>query len=91
MVRELITNMKNGKATGPPSVVSEIVKVAGGAGVDMITDLPNQIIVEGFIPTELRTNVNCFIGKADSCRTVGLCLMSKWWVQQKQELMWSQD
>lgn len=79
MVRELITNVKNGKATGPPSVVSEIVKAAGGAGVDMITDLPNQIIVEGFIPTELRTNVNRFIGKADSCRTVGSsCLISKW-------------
>ena len=43
--------MKNGKAAGPPGLVSEIVKSAGEAGVDMITKLLNQIIV-GVIPAE---------------------------------------
>ena len=31
--------------------MSEMVKAAGEAGVDMIIDLSNEIIVEGFITT----------------------------------------
>ena len=52
--------MKNGKATEPYSIVSEMVKTAQEAGGDMITDLLYQIIV-GFIPAEweLCTIVNC--------------------------------
>ena len=44
-----------------------MVKAAGETGVDMITDLVNQIIV-GFIPEEWepRTIENCFKGKGDS-------------------------
>ena len=37
--------MKNGKAAGTVKVVPEIVKVAGESGVDMITELVNQITV----------------------------------------------
>ena len=39
-----------------------MVKVAGQAGGDMITDLVNQIIVEGFISAEWKvsTFVNCY-------------------------------
>ena len=39
-----------------------MVKTAGQAGVDMITDLVNQIIVEGVIPAEgeLSIIVNCY-------------------------------
>ena len=53
--------MKNGKAVGLSGVVSEMVKAAGEVEVNMITDLVNQIIVEGFIPAEwgLSTVVNC--------------------------------
>ena len=46
MVRASISKMKNGNAAGLSRVVSEMVKVAGEAGVDMIADLVNQIIVE---------------------------------------------
>ena len=43
--------MKYGKAAHPSGLVSEIVKVAGETGCEMITDLVNQIIVE-VIPAE---------------------------------------
>ena len=42
--------MKNGNTAGPSGVVSEMVSTEGEAGVDVITDLVNQIIVEGVIP-----------------------------------------
>ena len=62
MVRESISKMKKGKASGQIIIVSEMVKVAGQAGGDMITDLVNQIIVEGFISAEWKvsTFVNCY-------------------------------
>ena len=68
MVRESISKMKNGKAAGLSGVVSEMVKAAGEAGVDMITDVVNQIIAEGVIPAEceLSTIVNCYKEKGDS-------------------------
>ena len=61
IVRESISKMKNGKAVGLSVVVSEMVKAAGEVEVNMIIDLVNQIIVEGFIPAEweLSTVVNC--------------------------------
>ena len=40
--------MKNGPAAEPPCVVPEIVKAIGEAGVDMIPDLLNQIMLEEF-------------------------------------------
>ena len=45
--------------------MSETVKAAGEAGIDMNTDLVYQIIVEGVIPaeSELSTIVNSFEGK----------------------------
>ena len=46
MVRVSISDMKNGKAAGLLGVVPEMVKAAREAGVDMITDLVNQVIVE---------------------------------------------
>ena len=54
--------MKKGKASGQIIIVSEMVKVAGQAGGDIMTDLVNQIIVEGVIPAEwkLSTFVNCY-------------------------------
>ena len=42
--------------------MSKIVKAAGEAGVEIITDLVNQIVVERVIPAkwELETIVNCY-------------------------------
>ena len=57
--------MRNGKAAGPSGVLSEMVKATGKAGVGMITDLLNQIVIEGVIPAEwkLRTVINCYQGE----------------------------
>ena len=52
MVRESISKMKNGKAAGLSGVVSVNIRAVGETGVDIITDLINQIVVEGVIPAE---------------------------------------
>ena len=51
IVRKLVIKMKNGKATGPSSLVSEMVKAAEEVGVCMINDLVNQITLR-VIPAE---------------------------------------
>ena len=59
--------MKNGEISGLSGILSGMIKAAGEAGVDMITDLINQIIVEGIFPEELElSTVNCFKRKRDS-------------------------
>ena len=65
VVRESISKIKNGKAAGPPSVVSEMVKTRGEAEVDIITDLVNQII-GGILPAECQLSifVTVIMGKA---------------------------
>ena len=67
MVKESISNMKNGKAAGPSDVVSEMAKAAE-VGVDMMTGLTNQIIAERAIPAEWERNtiVNCYKRKDNS-------------------------
>lgn len=45
-------DIKIEKAAERSSLVQKKLKSAGGAGIDMITCLINQIIVEGFIPEE---------------------------------------
>ena len=52
MLRELISKMKSVNAAGLSCVVSEMVKVAGEAGVDMITNALKQTILQGVIPAE---------------------------------------
>ena len=66
VVRESISKIKNGKAAGPPSIVSEMVKTRGKAEVDIITDLVNQIIGEGILPAEWQLSifVTAIMGKA---------------------------
>ena len=66
MVRDSLNKMKNGKAAAPPGVVSEMAKAAGETGVDMSTDIVNQLLVEGVIPAEweLCTIVNFYKGGA---------------------------
>ena len=46
MLRESISKIENGKAPGLSDVVSEMVKTAGKAGAEMMTDIVNQIIVD---------------------------------------------
>ena len=51
----------NRKAERLSDVVSQMVKAAGEAGLNMITDLANHIIVEEvvLVEWEIRTIVNC--------------------------------
>ena len=48
-MRDSIGKIKNGKAIELSCVVSEMVKAAGEAGIDLISDLVHQIIVEGVV------------------------------------------
>ena len=59
--------MKNGKVTGESGLVSKMEKSAGVAGIGMMADLTNQIIV-GVIPATwaLSTIVNSYKGKRDA-------------------------
>ena len=52
MARESINNIKDGQVAGLSDVVLEMVKARREAGFDTITDLVNQIIVEGVTPVE---------------------------------------
>ena len=60
MISQSINKIKNGKTV----VLSEMVKITGEAGTDMITDLVNQIIMVRVIPAkyELSTIVKCLRG-----------------------------
>ena len=51
MVRESINKTKNEKAAGLSGAVLKMAKAPGKAGVHMITDLVNQIMV-GVIPAK---------------------------------------
>ena len=53
--------MKNGKAVGQSGVVSEMLKAAGKADIDVIIDLVNHMIVKGVISSawEVSAIVNC--------------------------------
>ena len=71
MFSESVSKMKNGKLQDRQVRflwMSEILKAAGEAEVDMITELANQIIAEGVIVAEweLSTIVNYYKGKSDS-------------------------
>ena len=57
---------KNGKIARPSGLVHEMVKSAGKAGVSMMKDLVNQIIV-GVISAEWKLSIigNCYQGKGD--------------------------
>ena len=66
-VEEAIRDMKAGKAGGPSEVVGEMLKAAGRKGVRMMTELCNQVVREGKIPSEweLSTLILIYKGKGD--------------------------
>ena len=53
-VRNAIRLAKNGKATGPSEVASDMLKCSDEAGVRWVTDLCNAIVRECAIPKEWR-------------------------------------
>ena len=51
-VRNAIHLAKNGKATGPSEMASDMLKYSGEAGVRWVIDLCNAIVREGVIPKD---------------------------------------
>ena len=52
-----IKGLEIGKAAGPTSVVSEMMRAAGGFGSGWMTDLINNIVKEGCIPDDWRKSI----------------------------------
>lgn len=77
MVKEAVSKMKKGKATGPPWLVSEIEIPAGTIKVNLVTDLINQILVVGIILAQhyflkvrdASERVNCWDGNSEIKRS----------------------
>ena len=66
-VAAAIKGLKIGKAAGPTSVMSEMMKAAGGFGSRWMTDLINNIVKKGYIPDDWRKSilVPVYKGKGD--------------------------
>ena len=66
-VRNAIHLAKNGKATGPSEVASDVLKCSGEAGVRWVTDLCNAIVREGAKPKDWRKSwmLSIYKGKGD--------------------------
>lgn len=67
-VRDAVAAMKVGKAAGPSGVVAEMLKAAGEAGVQWVTDLCNSIVKEGRIPDDWKKSwlLCLYKGKGDA-------------------------
>ena len=67
MARELTTKMKNAENVDPSGLMPNRIK---SAGVNMVKDLINQIIVEGVVSVELElgTIVHCYLRKVNTVR-----------------------
>ena len=72
-VRNAIHMAKNGQATGPSKVATDMLKCSGEAGVRWVTDLCNTIVREGVIPRDWRKSwmLSIYKGKGDvlDCRS----------------------
>ena len=51
-VRNAIQMAKNGKATGPSEVASDMLKCSGDAGVRWVTHLCDAIVRKGVLPKD---------------------------------------
>ena len=67
-VKVAVRAMKMGKAPGPSGVVAEMLKSSGEDGVRWMTDLFNQIILDGNIPNDWKKSwmVTVYKGKGDA-------------------------
>ena len=52
MVKKAVSQMKAGKAPGPPGIVVEMIRAAGDMGASMIHDLAAAIIRDGKVPSD---------------------------------------
>lgn len=51
-LREATGKSKNGKATGPSGVLTEMLKASGEVEVQWVTELCNRLVKEGAIPSD---------------------------------------
>lgn len=67
-VRRALNKMKKGKASGISGVVSEMWLASGDLGIERMTQLFNQIVVDNQIPEDWNTSVivNCFKNKGEA-------------------------
>lgn len=67
-IRSALSKMKSGKAAGVSGIVAEMLKASGEAGLDLFTELFNDIVKEEKVPSdwEMSTIINCFKGKGDA-------------------------
>ena len=65
MVSKAISKMKPGKAAGPPGIIVEMIRAAGGGVIVCLTSLFNHIINRGRVPDywHLSYIINLFKGK----------------------------
>ena len=54
MVVKAITKMKTGKAAGPSGIVQEMLKASGDTGARLVTDLANEMVRNGVIPSDCK-------------------------------------
>ena len=67
-VRAAIGKMKSYRGSGPSGLVADVLKAAGGVGVNWMTDVCNAVMTEGNIPSDWckRWMVTVFKGKGDA-------------------------
>ena len=68
MVVKAITKMKTGKAAGPSGIVPEMLKASGDTGARLVTDLANDMVRNGVIPSDWEDSfiINIYKGKGDA-------------------------
>ena len=67
-VRTALKKMKEGNAAGVSGIVAEMLKASGEAGLELFTELFNNIVKEDKVPNdwEMSIIINCFKGKGDA-------------------------
>jgi hypothetical protein len=67
-VRSALASSKSGKAAGPSEVVVEMLEASGEAGLQWVTDICNEVVRSGKIPTDWRNSwiVSVYKGKGDA-------------------------
>ena len=68
MVVKAITKMKTGKVAGPSGIVAEMLKASGDTGARLVTDLANDMVRNGVIPSDWEDSfiINIYKGKGDA-------------------------
>ena len=63
-----LKKMKDGKASGISGVVSEMLKASGDTGLELFTELFNNIIEQNKVPTDWEKSIiiNLYKGKGDA-------------------------